>query len=75
MFKFIRKNRLAFRILAVIVFGVGAYINLNDYFTEGFDTVKERNMKLFGAIVQGVMAIIFLVELIQLIKERRQIKA
>lgn len=55
MFKFLRRNKLFFDILACIVFGFGSCMYFIEYFSVEFENSKDAGMKLFGAIVFAVM--------------------
>jgi hypothetical protein len=71
MFKFIRKNRSFFDILAFIAFGLGSYFYFNDYINVEFESVKHKNMKLFGAIVFGILSSIKFAESFEGLKKKK----
>ena len=71
MFKFIRKHRLLFDTLAFIFFGLVSYFYFNDYFNVDFESIKQKNMKLFGAIVLGILSLIKLAESFEGLKKKK----
>ena len=71
MFKFIRKHRLFFDIMAAIVFALGSYLNFSDYFSTGYENTTKHKMDLFGGIVFGIMFIFKLFDVIGLVGNRK----
>ena len=70
MFSFFKKYKIAFKILAVIVFALGAYMRLQEYFGGVFETPKDKKLKLIFGIVFGLMALFQLVDLFEALKEK-----
>jgi hypothetical protein len=71
MFKFIRKHRLIFDILAVIVFGVGSYFNFSDYFSLEYENSTKKGMNLLGGIVFEIMCMIKFVDVVGFLKNKK----
>jgi hypothetical protein len=71
MFKFIKKHRFFFNIVAFIACGLFSYFKFNDYFNVEFESVKQKNMNLFGAIAFGILSLLRLVELFEGLKNKK----
>ncbi len=71
MFKPNSKYRLFFLVLAVLIF---AYQSVNGFYAFA-NNYTNKGMKMIFAIVFGILAIIYFVDLIAFIKNRKSIKA
>jgi hypothetical protein len=69
MFDFFRKHKLTFDILATVVFALGSIMFPIEYFG-----AENKKMKLFGAIVFGIMTIFKLVDVIEHFKSKVKIE-
>jgi phosphatidylglycerophosphate synthase len=69
MFSFFRKHKLTLDIIATIVFALGSIM----YAIEYFET-ENKKMKLFGAIIFGIMTIFKLVDVIERFKTKVKIE-
>jgi hypothetical protein len=69
MFGFFRKHKLTFDILATIVFALGSIMYAIEYFG-----AENKKMKLFGAIIFGIMTIFKLLDVIEHFKSKVKIE-
>jgi hypothetical protein len=72
MFGFFKKYRLGFKILAALFFVFSCYMYLQEYFTEAFETPKEKKLKLIFGIIIGLMAVFQLGDVIEILKSRKK---
>lgn len=60
-----------FDIFTCIAFAIISYFNFVNYFNDEFESLKNKNMELFGAIIFGMYALIKLIDLIIEIRNRK----
>jgi hypothetical protein len=72
MLSFFKKSRIVFKTLTTVVFALGSYFFFNDYFNIEFESLKQKNMKLFAGIVFGLMAIFKFFDLVEIYRERKR---
>lgn len=63
------KYRLSFKVIAVIVFAAGAYLNLHDYFSSV--ALGDKKIRLTIGIGAGLMAIFQFVDVITLLRKKK----
>ena len=62
---FLRKYRLQFDILAILVFAFAAFMFIDEY------AIEKKKMQLVTGIASGLMAIIKLIDVIGLVRKRK----
>ena len=71
MFKRDSKYKLIFLILKAFIF---TYMSVNGFYAFA-NNHSDKGMKMIGGILFGVMAIIYIVDLIEFIKNKKALKA
>ncbi len=68
MFKFLRKYKFQFDVIAVIVFAIGSIFRFIDYSED-----SSKKMNLFGGIVFGLMAIFRTDDVVENLKKKKKL--